>query len=212
MSPDARLQRPEYLGGGSNPVLVTPVQQTSSTDVTTPQGNQAGYATLSGTNGFTKSFTEHSLIIGIVNVRADLTYQQGIPRMFSRSTRWDYYWPALAHLGGQEVLNKEIYAQGTAADENVFGYQERWSEYRYYPSKITGKLRSTYATSLDLWHLSQEFTSLPTLSEAFINETPPIDRIIAVPSEPEFVFDSYIQIRTARPMPTYSVPGMIDHF
>lgn len=212
ISPDARLQRPEFLGGNSTPVIINPVMQTSESS-TTPQGNLAGYgvATSHG-EGFTKSFTEHCVIIGLVSVRADLTYQQGIPRMFSRSTRYDFYWPALAHLGEQEVLNKEIYAQGTAEDDLVFGYQERWSEYRYAQSKITGKLRSTFAQSLDVWHLSQEFGSLPTLSAAFIEEDPPMARVSAVPSEPDFIFDSFIDCKTVRPMPVYSVPGLIDHF
>lgn len=221
VSPDARLQRPEFLGGGSTPVMLTPVTQTSESN-TTPQGNLAAFGTVATRgDGFTKSFTEHGVILGLLSVRADLTYQQGIPRMFSRRTRWDFYWPALAHLGEQAILNKEIYAQGddvinpatsVAYDEEVFGYQERWAEYRYYPSKITGKLRSTYATSLDVWHLSQEFSALPTLSPAFIEETPPMDRVLAVNDEPHFILDSYIKCKTVRPMPIYSVPGLIDHF
>ena len=177
MSPDARLQRPEYLGGSSSRISINPVQQTSSTDATTPQGNLAAFGLVADTHhGFTKSFTEHTLIIGLVNVRADLTYQQGIPRMFSRQGRFDFYWPALAHLGEQAVLNKEIYAQGTTVDDDVFGYQERWAEYRYFPSQITGKFRSTNAQPLDVWHLSQKFTSLPTLSASFIEDKPPIYR------------------------------------
>jgi hypothetical protein len=212
-SPDARLQRPEYLGGGSTPVNVTPIEQTSSTDATSPQGNLAAMATVSLTNhGFTKSFTEHCVIIGLVSVRADLTYQQGLNRMFSRQTRYDFYWPALSHIGEQAVLNKEIYAQGTTADDDVFGYQERYAEYRYKPSMITGKFRSNDAQSLDAWHLSQEFSSLPGLNSTFIEENPPLDRVIAVPSEPHFIFDSYISMKCARPMPVYSVPGKIDHF
>ena len=212
-SPDARMQRPEYLGGASSRVNINPVQQTSSTDATSPQGNLAAFGLVSDSGqGFSKSFTEHCVIIGLVNVRADLTYQQGIPRMFSRETRWDFYWPALAHLGEQPILNKEIYAQGTIADEDVFGYQERWAEYRYFPSRITGAFRSTHPQSLDVWHLSQEFVSLPTLSNQFIQDDPPIDRVIAVPSQPQILFDSYLQLTCARPMPTYSVPGMIDHF
>lgn len=212
-SPDARLQRPEYLGGSSTRIIINPVPQTASTDNVSPQGNLAAFGlTADGKGGFTKSFVEHCVIIGLVNVRADLTYQQGINRMFSRQTRWDFYWPALAHLGEQTILNKEIYAQGTEADDDVFGYQERWAEYRYYPSQITGKFRSTYSQSLDYWHLSQEFESLPTLSPEFIEDNPPIDRVIAVPSEPHFLFDSYIQLHCARPMPVYSVPGLIDHF
>lgn len=212
VSPDARLQRPEYLGGSSARISVNPVQQNSSTS-TTPQGHLAAYGLVADSHhGFTKSFTEHCVIIGMVNVRADLTYQQGIPRMFSRSTRFDFYWPALAHLGEQPILNKEIYAQGTSADNDVFGYQERWAEYRYSPSQITGKFRSTYAQTLDVWHLAQKFTTLPTLNTTFIEESPPFARVSAVPSEPQFFFDSFIELRCARPMPVYSVPGLIDHF
>ena len=212
-SPDARLQRPEYLGGGSSPIIVTPIEQTSSTDATSPQGNLAAMATASLTNhGFTKSFTEHCVLIGLVSVRADLTYQQGLNRMFSRSTRYDFYWPALSHIGEQAVLNKEIYADASANDDNVFGYQERYAEYRYKPSMVTGKFRSNDAASLDAWHLSQEFASLPALNSTFIEETPPMDRGVAVPSEPDFIFDSYMSMKCARPMPVYSVPGKIDHF
>jgi hypothetical protein len=212
-SPDARLQRPEYLGGGSSYINISPIAQTSSTDVTTPQGNLAAMGTVGFQNqGFTKSFTEHCVIIGLMCARADLTYQQGIDRMWTRQDRFDFYWPALAHLGEQAVLNKEIYAQGTAADQDVFGYQERFAEYRYANSKITGKFRSTYATPLDAWHLSQEFTSLPVLDQTFIEEDVPVDRVIAVNTEPHFIFDSYFDLKCTRPMPTYSVPGMIDHF
>jgi len=213
VSPDARLQRPEYLGGGSSPINVNPVAQTSSTDGTSPQGNLAALGTLHLDNhGFTKSFTEHCVIIGMVSVRADLNYQQGLNRMFSRSTRWDYYWPALSHIGEQAVLNKEIFAEGLAADELVFGYQERFAEYRYKPSTITGVFRSNHATSLDTWHLAQDFAALPVLGSTFIEETPPVDRVIAVPTEPDILFDSYFSLRCARPMPMYSVPGLIDHF
>lgn len=212
-SPDARLQRPEYLGGGSTPVNISPVAQTSSTDVTSPQGNLSAIGTsLVQGHGFTKSFTEHSLIIGLVSVRADLTYQQGLNRMFSRSTRYDFYWPALSHIGEQAVLNKEIYADATVADDNVFGYQERYAEYRYKPSTITGKFRSNDAATLDAWHLSQDFSTLPTLGSSFIQDNPPVDRVIAVSSEPQFIFDSYFSMKCARPMPVYSVPGLIDHF
>lgn len=215
-SPDARLQRPEYLGGGSSPINIAPVAKTGSTDATTPQGNLAGFGTaVLHNHGFTKSFTEHCLIIGLVSVRADLTYQNGLDRMFSRSTRYDFYWPALSHIGEQAVLNQEIYAQGTAggaADSNVFGYQERYAEYRYKPSRITGQFRSNFATPLDMWHLSQKYTTLPVLGPTFIVEYPPIGRVIAVPSEPEFIFDAYIRMKCARPMPVYGVPGLIDHF
>lgn len=212
-SPDARLQRPEYLGGSSVRININPVAQTDATSSVSPQGNLAGFGLASDNRGgFTKSFVEHCVILGLVNVRADLTYQQGIPRMFSRSTRWDFYWPALAHLGEQAVLNKEIYAQGTDADEEVFGYQERWAEYRYFPSQITGKFRSTDAQTLDVWHLAQKFENLPALNSDFIQDNPPVDRVIAVPSEPQFLFDSYIRLKCARPMPVYSVPGLVDHF
>ena len=212
ISPDARLQRPEYLGGGSTPVNVNPIAQTSVTS-TTPQGNLAAMGTVKAVgHGFTKSFTEHCIIIGLVSVRADLNYQQGINRMFTRRTRWDHYWPALAHIGEQAVLNKEIYCDGSANDANVFGYQERYAEYRYKPSQITGLFRSTAATTLDIWHLAQKFNALPTLGATFIQETPPIDRVIAVTNEPHFLFDSFFKLRCARPMPVYGVPGMMDHF
>jgi hypothetical protein len=212
-SPDARLQRPEYLGGGRDRINIHPISQTSSTDATTPQGNMSAFGTTGfGGHGFSKSFTEHSVIIGLINVYADLTYQQGLNRMFSRQDRWDFYWPALAHLGEQAVLNKEIYAQGTADDDGVFGYQERFAEYRYKPSMITGQFRSNYATSLDVWHLAQDFTALPALNASFIEENPPIDRVVAVPTEPDILLDAYFDLKCARPMPTYSVPGLIDHF
>ena len=147
-----------------------------------------------------------------MNVRADLTYQQGIQRLWSRTGRYDFYWPALAHIGEQAVLNKEIYTQGSAEDELVFGYQERYAEYRYKPSRITGLFRSSAAESLDFWHLSQDFETLPVLSDEFILDKPPIDRVIAVPSEPHFLLDCYFKYRSVRPMPTYGVPGLIDHF
>jgi hypothetical protein len=219
VSPDARLQRPEYLGGGSTPVSINPIAQTSATNLTggtTPQGNLAAFGTaLAGGHGFTYSSTEHGLIIGLVSVRADLTYQQGLPRMWSRSTRYDFYFPAFATLGEQAVLNKEIYCQGTADDNNVFGYQERWAEYRYKPSQITGYFRSTASGTLDAWHLAQRFTSLPTLSSQFIEETPPVDRVVAIgqgANGKQFLFDAFFDIKQARPMPMYSVPGLIDHF
>lgn len=213
ISPDARLQRPEYLGGSSTRININPVQQTSATDTTSPQGNLAAYGVLGDkVNGFTKSFVEHGYIIGLVNVRADLTYQQGLNRMWSRQTRFDYYWPALAHLGEQAVLNKEIYAQGTADDNKVFGYQERWAEYRYFPSQITGKFRSAYAQSLDVWHLAQEFVELPKLNAEFIVDNPPIARVLAVQNEPQILLDCYFSLNCVRPMPIYSVPGLVDHF
>ena len=214
ISPDARLQRPEYLGGGSSPIQVNPVPQTSSTDGTSPQANLAAYGTSTAINhGFTKSFTEHCLILGFVSVRADLNYQQGLNRMFSRQTRWDFYWPALSHIGEQGVLNKEIYADGSSNDDDVFGYQERFAEYRYKPSQVTGFFRSNDAATLDSWHLAQDFASLPALNADFIVENPPVDRIKALGDDyPDFLFDSYFDLKCARPMPVYSVPGLIDHF
>lgn len=213
ISPDARLQRPEYLGGSSSPININPVQQTSATDATSPQGNLAAFGLASSKiHGFTKSFVEHGYIIGLVNVRADLTYQQGLQRMWSRQSRFDFYWPALAHLGEQAVFNKEIYAQGTETDDEVFGYQERYAEYRYYPSLITGKFRSTYAQPLDMWHLSQKFDNLPTLSSQFIEDNPPVSRVVAVTDEPQFLLDTYFDLNCVRPMPVYSVPGLVDHF
>ncbi|QKI28932.1 VP1 [Kummerowia striata gokushovirus] len=215
-SPDFRLQRPEYLGGGSTMVNTSPIPQTSSTDATTPQGNLAAMGVFSHHGvGFRKSFVEHGVILGLLSVRADLTYQQGLNRMFSRLTRFDFYWPALSHLGEQAVLNREIYAQGSvnpSADAGVFGYQERYAEYRYKPSLITGKFRSQYAQSLDVWHLAQEFGSLPTLGNTFIQENPPMDRVKAVTTEPDFLLDVVLDLTSARPMPIYSVPGLIDHF
>lgn len=213
VSPDARLQRPEYLGGGKERINVHPIAQTSSTDATTPQGNMSAFGTTGGRmGGFNKSFTEHSVIIGLACVFADLNYQQGLNRMWSRQDRWDFYWPALAHLGEQAVLNKEIYADGSANDDQVFGYQERYAEYRYKPSMITGVMRSDAASSLDNWHVAQDFGSLPALNASFIEENPPIDRVVAVPSEPDLLFDAYFNLKCARPMPVYSVPGLIDHF
>lgn len=216
VSPDARLQRPEYLGGGSAPVNVNPIAQTGPSGTTgssTPQGNLAGVGTSSMSGaGFTKSFTEHSIVIGLVSVRADMNYQQGMNRMWSRSTRFDFYWPALAHIGEQAILNKEIYCRGDANDNLVFGYQERFGEYRYKPSVITGQFRSQFAQTLDSWTLAQTFTTLPTLSPTFIVENPPVSRVVAVPSQPQFLFDAHISLKCARPMPVYGVPGDIDRF
>jgi len=219
ISPDARLQRPEYLGGGTSPIVINPIAQTSGTSAsgtTTPLANLAAIGTtVHAGHGFTQSFVEHGVIIGLVSVRADLTYQQGLHRMWSRSTRYDFYFPAFAHLGEQAILNKEIYVTGTATDNNVFGYQERWAEYRYNPSQITGLFRSTSAGTIDPWHLAQKFTALPTLNTTFIQDTPPVSRIVAVGASAngqQFLFDSFFNNRVARPMPMYSVPGLIDHF
>jgi len=212
-SPDMRLDRPEYLGGGKSYINVQPIAQTSSTDSTTPQGNMSGFGTTGFDNhSFNKSFTEHCAVIGLVCVFADLTYQQGMSRFFSKRTRYDYYWPALAHLGEQSILNKEIYTQGTADDDTVFGYQERYAEYRYKPSQITGKFRSNATGTLDSWHLAQDFSSAPALNSSFIEENPPVDRVTAVNTEPDLLLDMYFKFKTARPMPTYSVPALLSHF
>lgn len=214
VSPDARLQRPEYLGGSSNRIDVNVIPQTSGTTDVSPQANLSAFAvgTNGRGNGFSKSFTEHGWLIGLVNVRADLTYQQGVNRMWTRSTKFDMYWPTFAFLGEQAVLNKEIYAQGNEEDDKVFGYQERYAEYRYAPSQVTGKFRSTYAQSLDSWHLAQKFENLPKLSPEFIVDNPPIDRVVAVPSEPQFLLDCWFNLSCVRPMPVYGVPGLMDHF
>jgi len=222
ISPDARLQRPEYLGGSSCRIVINPVQQTSAGTVTgaTPQGHLAAYGLANDqSGGFTKSFTEHTLVMGIVCVRTDLSYQQGAHRMYWRRNKLDFYWPALAHLGEQPVYVKEIYTQsgdggGGETDGDIFGYQERYAEYRYCPNQISGKFRSTYATPLDAWHLAQEFESQPLLNQTFIeqNATSVMNRVLAVPSEPHIIFDSYMDLKCARPMPVYSVPGLIDHF
>ena len=218
-SPDARLQRPEYLGGGSTVVTINPVAQTSATAATgtdTPLGNLGAMGTaLARGHGFTQSFTEHGMLIGLISVRADLTYQQGLRRMWSRSTRYDFYFPAFAHLGEQTVLNKEIYVRGDANDNNVFGYQERWAEYRYNPSEVTGLFRSTAAGTVDAWHLAQKFTSLPALNSTFIEDNPPVSRVVAVGAAAngkQFLLDALMSIRAARPLPAYSVPGLIDRF
>jgi hypothetical protein len=214
VSPDARLQRPEFLGSFTKMVMVNPIAQTSATNDTSPQGNLSAYGvTASNFHGFTKSFVEHGYIIGFVCARADLTYQQGINKMWLRSTVYDFYWPTFAHLGEQAIELREIYAQGTEADTTVFGYQERYAEYRYKPSQITGKFRSAVTGgNLDVWHLSQFFKNAPTLNEEFITENPPIKRIIAVPSEPEFLLDIGFRYTTVRPMPMFGTPGLVDHF
>ena len=214
VSPDARLQRPEFLGSFTKMVNVNPIAQTSATDDTSPQGNLSAYGvTASRFHGFTKSFVEHGYIIGFVCARADLTYQQGVNKMWLRSTVYDFYWPTFAHLGEQAIELREIYAQGTAADTTVFGYQERYAEYRYKPSQITGKFRSSVTGgSLDVWHLSQFFNNAPTLNEEFITENPPIKRIIAVQDEPEFLLDVGFRYTTVRPMPMFGTPGLVDHF
>lgn len=215
VSPDARLQRPEYLGGGKTRINVNPVQQTSATadGSGTPQGNLSAYAVAVDTgHSFTKSFVEHGWIIGFVAVQSDLTYQQGLNRMWSRKARFDYYWPVFAHLGEQAVLNKEIYVQGTAADDEVFGYQERYAEYRYFPGIITGYMRSTSSTPLDVWHLAEKFETAPQLNATFIEDATPIERVVAVTNEPPIILDAWFDLKCVRPMPVYSTPGLVDHF
>lgn len=219
ISPDARLDRPEYLGGGSAPLIINPIAQTTQTGVTggsTPLGTLAAVGTtVANGHGFTQSFTEHGYVIGLANVRADLTYQQGLRKLWSRQTRYDFYFPAFAMLGEQAVLNREIYADGSVNDAGTFGFQERWAEYRYHPPMITGLFRSTSAGTLDAWHLAQRFTALPVLNSTFISDTPPLSRILAVGAAAngaQLIFDSFFDIRATRPLPMYSVPGLIDHF
>lgn len=212
-NPDARLQRPEFLGSHSSMMNINPVTQTSSTDSTTPQGNLAAFGlNAQRYHAFTKSFSEFGYIIGLINVRADLTYQQGVNKMWLRSDVLDFYWPSFAHLGEQTIQNIEIYCQGNDDDKKVFGYQERYAEYRYKPSLITGQFRSTYKQPLDIWHLSQKFATLPTLSDEFIQDHPPISRVVAVPSYPHFLLDVKFNLKCIRPMPMFGIPGMMGHF
>lgn len=214
VSPDARLQRPEFLGSFTKMMNINPIAQTSSTNDTTPQGNLSAYGVTGAKfHGFTKSFVEHGYVFGFCCARADLTYQQGINRMWTRSTVYDWYWPTFAHLGEQAVLLKEIYATGDIEQDNsVFGYQERYAEYRYKPSVICGKFRSNIKGNLDIWHLSQYFETAPKLNPEFIEEDVPIKRVIAVPSEPQFLIDIGFKYTTVRPMPMFGTPGLVDHF
>mgnify|MGYP000547887778 CR=1 FL=1 len=215
--PDFRVQRPEFLGGGSDIINISPVAQTSGQP--TPASNDklgelAAIGTVSGSHGFTKSFVEHGVVIGLVNVRSDITYSQGLERYWSKSTRYDFYYPVLAQIGEQAVLNREIYSDGSSNDDDVFGYQERYAEYRYKPSKVTGLFDPNVAGTLAAWHLSEDFSSLPTLGTSFIesNTGGPLDRAIQIPSEPHIIFDSFFNLQCARPMPLYGVPGNLDHF
>lgn len=216
-SPDARLQRPEYLGGNRVPINVNQVIQQSGTGAgaDTPQGTVVGMSQTTDSNhDFIKSFTEHGYIIGVMVARYDHTYQQGIERHWSRKTRFDYYWPVFANIGEQAVLNKEIFAQGTKKDDEVFGYQEAWSDYRYKPNRVTGEMRSAYEQSLDVWHLADDYASLPSLSDSWIREDKnTVDRVLAVKStvSDQLFADIYVSNRATRPMPLYSVPGLIDH-
>lgn len=212
-SPDARLQRPEYLGGGTVPLMVSPIAQNSASPATptslNAQGNLAGIGTASWDNiGFVRSFPEHGVMVGLISARADLRYQQGIRRMFLRSDVLDFAWPDLAHLGEQPVFNKEIFAQGTAADDDTFGYQEQYASYRYAPSEITGLFRSDAAGTLEIWHSALDFGSLPTLGSTFIVDNPPFDRNIAVPAEPHFISEFWFDAKAARPLPLYGTPGL----
>lgn len=216
-SPDARLQRPEYLGGNRVPINVNQVIQQSGTGsgADTPQGTVVGMSQTTDSNAdFIKSFTEHGYILGVMVARYDHTYQQGIERHWSRKTRFDYYWPVFANIGEQAVKNKEIFAQGIAVDDEVFGYQEAWSDYRYKPNRVTGEMRSAYAQSLDVWHLADDYDKLPSLSDSWIREdAATVDRVLAVKSSVsnQLFADIYIKNRATRPMPMYSIPGLIDH-
>lgn len=211
VSDDARLQRPEYLGGGSVRINVNPVASTVA--ASRAVGDLGGFAVGQGNGiGFVKSFTEHCVLLGLVNVRAELTYQQGLNRMFSRQTRYDYYWPSLAHLGEQAVLTKEIFADGSANDDLVFGYIPRYDEYRYKPSVVTGVMRSDHSTPLDGWHLALDFASYPVLNQTFMEEAPPFTRIEAVAEDARFIGDFWFSMKCARPMPMHAVPGLVDHF
>ncbi len=215
--PDARLQRPEFLGGGSTPINITPVAQTTFEATATAEnakGTLAAFGTVSGTHGFTKSFVEHGLVMALINVRADITYNQGIERYWSKATRYDFYYPVLSGIGEQSVLNKEIWYNNDANDDLVFGYQERYGEYRYKPSRLTSLMATTHGSTLNAWHLTENFSTLPTLGDTFIqsNTSVPLDRAIAVSSEPHFIGDFYFDMKCARPMPLYGVPGNLDHF
>lgn len=213
VSPDFRLQRPEYLGGGSTRINSHPVAQNAPTSGSNYFAQLGAFATSSGNNiGFTKSFVEHGYVIGLACARADLTYQQGLERFWMRSTRYDFFWPKLQELGEQTILNKEIYMQGTAADTSVFGYQERYAEYRYKPSQIHGQFRSTYASAIDQWHMAEEFGSLPALNSTFIVQNTPITRALANSGAPQLLFDAWFNYKHARPMLTYSVPVTLGRF
>ena len=209
-SPDARMQRPEYIGGKRTPINVADVLQNSSTDAVTPQGNVAGYSkTIDSHETFTYSATEHGIIMGLAVIRTDHTYQQGIPRSLTRQKKLDFYFPALANLGEQYIKNREIYAQGTDEDEEAFGYQEAWADYRYSNSYVTGELNSDYATPLDIWHYADDYDSLPTLSNAWISETKNnVQRTLAIQNQDQWIADFYFDLVAVRPMPVYSVPSL----
>lgn len=212
-SPDSRQQRPEYLGGLRTPINMDQVVQTSSTDATSPQGNTAAFSLTSINQSlFTKSFTEHEIVVGLACVRTENTYQQGIERMWSRKHRFDFYFPSFANLGEQAILNKEIYAQGTSADEEAFGYQEAWAELRYKPSRVSGAMRSNYDQPLDAFHYADFYKTQPKLSGEWVDESANnVKRTLAVQNEDQFIADFYFKLEMARPMPIYSIPGLIDH-
>lgn len=214
-SPDARLQRPEYLGGERIPININQVIQNSATTSTSPQGTVAGQSLTSDSHGdFIESFTEHGMIIGLCVARYEHTYQQGLNKFWTKKSRTDFYLPVLANIGEQPVFNREIYAQGSAVDDEVFGYQEAWADYRYKPSIVTGEMRSNHQKSLDSWHFADDYDVLPKLSADWIDEDKsPVDRALAVQSSVsnQIFADFFIQNMTTRPMPMYSVPGLIDH-
>lgn len=216
ISPDFRLQRPEYLGGGQARINSHPVAQTAPTSGSNAQAQLAAFATASssgGNIGFSKSFVEHGYVIGLMCARADITYQQGVERHWSRSARFDFFWPKLQELGEQAVINKEIFCSGNSVtDGGVFGYQEQFGDLRYKPSLIKGEFRSTFATSLDYWHMAEEFASLPSLNAAFIEQNTPIERAIAVTGAPHLLIDMWFKYNHARPMMTYSVPSTLGRF
>lgn len=214
-SPDARLQRPEYLGGNRVPIRINQVLQSSETTSTSPQGNPTGQSLTTDVHyDFKKSFVEHGFVIGVMVARYDHTYQQGLERFWSRKDRFDYYWPVFANIGEQAVLNKEIFAQGTSVDNEVFGYQEAWADYRYKPNRVSGEMRSAAPQSLESWHLADDYNTLPSLSDSWIREdSATVNRVLAVSERVanQLFADIYIQNKCTRPMPMYSVPGLIDH-
>jgi len=211
-SPDMRLQRPEYLGGGSSRIVISPVAATVAT-VDAPQGNLAAVGTGLLTGNMNHSFVEHGHLLALISCRTDLTYQNGLDRFWSRQTRYDFYWPALSHLGEQAILNKEIWWDDVGGEnDSTWGFQERYAEYRYQPGRITGLFRSNATSSLDVWHLAQDFDALPGLNAFFTYELPPIDRVVAVPSEPDLIVDAWHEMQATRAMPVYAVPGLVDHF
>ena len=217
ISPDFRLQRPEYLSGGTIDLQQNPIPQTSSSTTESPQGNLAAFSTASEFGnkiGFSKSFVEHGYVLGFIRARGQVTYQQGLHKMWSRQTRWDFFWPKFQELGEQAILNKEIYAQGNATDSEIFGYQERYGEYRFRPSEIKGQFRSNFSESLDVWHLAEYFSTKPSLNKTFIEANTPIDRSLVVtrPDYPDLIGDFWFDYTHVRPMVTYGVPATFGRF